>query len=106
MGLCGVKPPLCLFAAVSARTQNKDSLAAPKILLLNDFLHFAPCACLRDLSVGPRCGSPILDAPRIRALAKTRMNTRFPPAHDRPKPAITFMLTRVSAHESWRTSLM
>jgi hypothetical protein len=46
-------------AAVSARTQNKDSLAAPKILPFNDFLHFAPRALVRDLTAGPRCGSPV-----------------------------------------------
>jgi hypothetical protein len=92
-------------AAVSARTQNKESFAAPKILPLNDFLHFAPCVQLRDLAAGPGCDSAILDAPRIRALAETRMNTRLSTAHDRPKPAVTFMLTRVPVHESWRTSL-
>jgi hypothetical protein len=27
--------------------------------------------------------------------AKTRMNTRFPPAHDGPKRAVTFLLTRL-----------
>jgi hypothetical protein len=27
--------------------------------------------------------------------AKTRMNTRFPPAHDGPKRAVTMMLTRI-----------
>jgi hypothetical protein len=32
------------MTAFSHRTQIKDSFAAPKILLLNDFLHFAPCA--------------------------------------------------------------
>ena len=31
-------------AAFYARTQNKDSLAAPKALPFNDFSHFAPCA--------------------------------------------------------------
>jgi hypothetical protein len=29
--------------AVSGRTQNNDSLAAPKIMSFNDFLHFAQC---------------------------------------------------------------
>jgi hypothetical protein len=90
-----------LFAAVSARTQNKDSFAAPKILPLNDFLHFVRCAQMRDLAAGPGCGSAILDAPRIRAPAKTRMNTRLSPDHDRPKPTVTFLLTRVSLYERW-----
>jgi hypothetical protein len=92
-------------AAVSARTQNKDSFAAPKILPLNDFSHFARCAQMRDLTAGPGCGSAILDAPRIRAPEKTRMNTRLSPDHDRPKSAVTLMLTRVPPHERWRTSL-
>jgi hypothetical protein len=93
------------MTAFSHRTQNKDSFAAPKILPLNDFSHFARCAQMRDLTAGPCCGSAILDALCIRALAETRMNTRLSLAHDRPKPAVTFMLTRVSAHESWRASL-
>jgi hypothetical protein len=46
-----------------------------------------------------------LDAPRVRAPAKTRMNTRFPPVHDRLKSAVTFLLTRVSPYEKWRTAL-
>jgi hypothetical protein len=45
--------------AFSRRTQNKDSFAAPKILPLNDFLHFARCALLRDLTAGPRWGSAV-----------------------------------------------
>jgi hypothetical protein len=89
----------------SRRTQNKDSFAAPKILPLNDFSHFARCAQMRDLTAGPCCGSAILDALGIRALAKIRMNTRLSLAHDRPKSAVTFMLTRVSPHERWRASL-
>ena len=36
-----------ICAAISSRTQNKDSFAAPKILPFNDFLHFAPCAFAR-----------------------------------------------------------
>jgi hypothetical protein len=93
------------MTAFSRRTQNKDSFAAPKILPLNDFSHFARCALLRDLAAGPGRGSAILNAPRIRALAETRMNTRLSLAHDRPKSAVTFMLTRVSPHERWRASL-
>jgi len=98
-------PPRAICAAISSRTPNKDSFAAPKILLLKDFLHFARCTQMRDLTAGPCCGSAILDAPRIRAPAKTRMNTRLSPDHDRPKPAVTFLLTRVSPYERWRTSL-
>ena len=92
------------MTAFSRRTQNKDLFAVPKILPLNDFLHFARCAQMRDLTAGPGCGSAILDAPGIRAPAETRINTRLSPDHDRPKPAVTFMLTRVPAHETWRTS--
>jgi len=87
--------PARFVATVSARTQNKDSLAAPKTLPFNDFSHFAQCARLRDLTAGPRCGSASLRRPRIRALAKTRMNTRFSLADDGPKRAVTFLLTRV-----------
>jgi hypothetical protein len=47
------------MTAFSHRTQNKDSLAASKTLPFNDFLHFAPCALVRDLTAGPRCGSAI-----------------------------------------------
>jgi hypothetical protein len=36
--------------AVSGRTQNNDSFAAPKIMSFNEFLHFAQCTQLRDLS--------------------------------------------------------
>jgi hypothetical protein len=46
-----------LAAPVSGRTQKKDSFAAPKTLPFNDFLHFAQCGQLRDLTVGPPCGS-------------------------------------------------
>ena len=81
--------------AVSGRTQKKDSLAAPKSMSFKDFLHFARCGCLRDLTAGLRCGSPSLRLPCIRPLAKTRMNTRFLPAHDGPKRAVTCLLTRV-----------
>jgi hypothetical protein len=48
-----------ICAAISSRTQNKDSFAAPKILPFNDFLHFAPCALVRDLTAGPRSGSAV-----------------------------------------------
>jgi hypothetical protein len=86
---------LLATAAVSARTQKKDSLAAPKTLPFNDFSHFAQCALVRDLTAGPRCGSTSLRRPRLRALSKTRMNTLFPPADDYPKRAVTFILTRI-----------
>jgi hypothetical protein len=82
-------------AAFSDRTHKKDSFAAPKTLPFNDFSHFAQCAYLRDLTAGPRCGSTSLRRPRIRALAKTRMNTRFSLADDGPKRAVTIILTRV-----------
>jgi hypothetical protein len=36
--------PAQFVAALSSRTQNKDSLAAPKTLPCNDFSHFAQCA--------------------------------------------------------------
>jgi hypothetical protein len=32
-----------IYCSVSGRTQNKDSFAAPKTLLFNDFSHFAQC---------------------------------------------------------------
>jgi hypothetical protein len=48
-----------ICVAISRRTQNKDSFAAPKTLPFNDFLHFAPCALVRDLTAGPRCGSAV-----------------------------------------------
>jgi hypothetical protein len=51
-------------------TQNKDSFAAPKILPFNDFLHFAQPALVRDLTAGPRYGSPASNSPRVRALRK------------------------------------
>jgi hypothetical protein len=86
---CDLLPPN------SRRTQKKDSLAAPKTLPFNDFSHFAQCARLRDLTAGRRCGSAPLRRPRVRALAKTHMNTRFSPADDGPKRAVTFILTRV-----------
>jgi hypothetical protein len=82
-------------AAFDARTQKKDSHAAPKTLPFNDFSHFGPCAKLRDLTAGPRCGSVSPSRPRVRALAKTRMNTQFSPAQDGPKRAVTIVLTRV-----------
>ena len=47
-------------------------------------LAFPPCALTRDLTAGPSCGSTSLRRPHLRALSKTRMNTRFPPAHDGP----------------------
>jgi hypothetical protein len=87
--------PARSVAAISGRTQKKDSLAAPKTLPFNDFSHFAPCAELRDLTAGPHCGSASLYRPRVRALSKTRMNTRFSPADDGPKCAVTIILTRV-----------
>jgi len=59
------------------RTQKKDSQTAQKSLPFNDFSHFAESAELRDLTAGRRCGSASLRRPRIRALAKTRMNPRF-----------------------------
>ena len=37
----------------------------------------------------------VIVPPRVRALAKTRMNTRFPPANGGPKRAVTNILTRV-----------
>jgi hypothetical protein len=87
--------PARSVAAVSIRTRDKDSFAAPKTLPFNDFSHFAQCAQLRDLAAGPRCGSTSLRRPSVRALAKTRMNTRFSPADDGPKRAVTIILTRV-----------
>jgi hypothetical protein len=87
--------PAQFVATISACTQNKDSFAAPKTLPFNDFSHFAQCARLRDLTAGPRRGSASLRRPRVRALAKTRMNTRFPPANGGPKRAVTNILTRV-----------
>jgi len=92
------------MTAFSRRTQNKDSFAAPKILPLNDFLHFAPCAFARfDRRPALRFGG--LNAPRIRAPAETRMNARFPPAHDRPKTRRHVHVDTLPAHETWRTSL-
>jgi hypothetical protein len=87
--------PIQFVAAISRRTQKKDSLAAPKTLPFNDFSHFAQCAELRDLTAGLRCGAASLRRPRIRANAKTRVNTQFSPTHDAPKRAVTFILTRV-----------
>jgi hypothetical protein len=42
------------MTAFSRRTQNNDSFAAaPKILPLNDFSHFARCVLVRDLTARP-----------------------------------------------------
>jgi hypothetical protein len=87
--------PRDLLPPFPARTQKKDSQAAQKSLPFNDFSHFAESAGLRDLTAGPRCGSASLRRPRVRALAKTRMNTRFSPAHDGPKRAVTMILTPI-----------
>jgi hypothetical protein len=58
------------MTAFSRCTQNKDSFAARKILPFNDFLHFAQCALVRDLTTAPRRGSPSSRSPRVRALRK------------------------------------
>jgi hypothetical protein len=56
---------LRFLAAVSRRTQKKDSLAAPKTLPFNDFSHFAQCAELRDWTAGPRHSSASLSQPPV-----------------------------------------
>jgi len=61
----------------------------------NDFSHFAESASLRDFTARPM---PLLDAMALAAptrSSETRMNTGFSPAHDGPKRAVTFLLTRV-----------
>jgi len=61
----------------------------------NDFLHFTEFALLIDFT--PRSMLPFdviaLTAPT--RSSETRMNTGFSSAHDGPKRAVTFLLTRV-----------
>jgi hypothetical protein len=52
--------PARFVAAVSGRTHKKDSFAALKVLLFNDFLYFAQCDLPRDLTAGSCCGSTSL----------------------------------------------
>jgi hypothetical protein len=79
----------------TGRTHKKDSLAAPKIMACNDFLHFARCAPPLGLTRRHRLlRDGIALAAQTRS-SETRMDTGFLPTHDGPKRAVTFLLTRV-----------
>jgi hypothetical protein len=79
----------------SGRTQKKDSFSAHKTLPFHDFLHFAESAALSDFTARSMQLFEVMALAAHTGVSKTRMNTEFSPAHDGPKRAVTFLLTRV-----------
>jgi hypothetical protein len=61
----------------------------------NDFLHFAQCAFLRDLSLRSMLLLDIIALTAHSRASETRMNTRVSLACDGRKRAETFLLTGV-----------
>jgi hypothetical protein len=66
-----------------------------KIMPGNDFLHFAESALLSDFTPRPVLPFDLTALTAPTRASETCMNTGFSPAHDRPKRAVTFLLTRV-----------
>jgi hypothetical protein len=81
--------------AVSGRTHDKDSSAALKLMPCNDFLHFAQCALLRDLSLRSMLRLDNIALTAHSRTAETRMNTRVSPACDGGNASQHFYLTRM-----------
>jgi hypothetical protein len=85
-----------LAAAISGRTQNKDSFDALKFMSRKGFLHFAQCALLRDLIRRSMLQPGIIARAAHSRAAETRTNTQVSLACDERKCAATFLLTGVA----------